>query len=149
VLIVRLLKLAIPFCAVAVSVPPRPVPAVSASVITFVALATRFPSASSISTWTAGEIVAPVNAEKLIAARLAVGDVTSHDGPTTVPGDGGHPYTRTVHHNAGGLAVARSLIVHGGRHTWYGGSPVGSYTDSQAPDSSAEMIRFFFEHSRT
>jgi poly(hydroxyalkanoate) depolymerase family esterase len=94
-------------------------------------------------------IVAPVNAEKLIAARLAVGDVTGRDGPITVRGDRGHPYTRTVHHNAGGLAVARSLIVHGGRHAWYGGSPVGSYTDSQAPDSSAEMIRFFLEHSTT
>jgi len=94
-------------------------------------------------------IVAPVNAEKLIAARLAVGDVTGREGPITVRGDGGHPYTRTVHHNAGGLAVARSLIVHGGRHAWYGGSPVGSYTDSQAPDSSAEMIRFFLEHPTT
>jgi poly(hydroxyalkanoate) depolymerase family esterase len=91
-------------------------------------------------------IVAPVNAEKLIAARLAVGDVARRDGPVTVRGGGGHPYTRTVHHDAGGLAVAQSLIVHGGRHAWYGGSPVGSYTDSLAPDSSAEMIRFFLEH---
>jgi poly(hydroxyalkanoate) depolymerase family esterase len=93
--------------------------------------------------------VAPVNAEKLIAARLAVGDVTGRDGPRRVRGDGGHPYTRTVHHNAAGVAVARSLMVHGGQHAWYGGSPVGSYTDSLAPDSSAEMIRFFLEHPAT
>jgi poly(hydroxyalkanoate) depolymerase family esterase len=94
-------------------------------------------------------VVAPVNAEKLIAARVAVGDVTGRDRPLTAYGDSGHSYTRTVHHNAGGLAVAQSLIAHGGRHTWYGGSPIGSYTDSRAPDSSVEMIRFFLEHQTT
>jgi poly(hydroxyalkanoate) depolymerase family esterase len=93
--------------------------------------------------------VAPVNAEKLIGARLAVGDVSSQDRPITVRGDSGHSYTRMVHRNAGGLAVAQSLIVHGGRHAWYGGSPAGSYTDSRAPDSSAEMIRFFLENQTT
>lgn len=94
-------------------------------------------------------IVAPVNAAKLIGARLAIGDVTGQDGPTTIHDGSGHAYTSTVHHNAGGLAVAQSLIVHGGQHAWYGGSPDGSYTDSRAPDSSAEMIRFFLEHQTT
>jgi poly(hydroxyalkanoate) depolymerase family esterase len=94
-------------------------------------------------------IVAPVNAEKLIAARLAVGDVTGRDRPNTIRDDSGHSYTRTIHRNAGGLAVAQSLIVHGGRHAWYGGSPDGSYTDSRDPNSSAEMVRFFLEHQTT
>jgi poly(hydroxyalkanoate) depolymerase family esterase len=89
--------------------------------------------------------VAPVNADKLIASRLATGDVTSRDGPTTIHSDSGHSYTRTVHHNPGGIGIAESLIVHGGEHAWYGGSPVGSYTDSQGPDSSAEMLRFFLQ----
>jgi poly(hydroxyalkanoate) depolymerase family esterase len=93
--------------------------------------------------------VAPVNAEKLIAARLAIGDVTGHDRPIAIRGDGGHPYTRAVYRNAGGLEVAESLIVGGGGHAWYGGSPAGSYTDAQAPDSSAEMIRFFLGHQTT
>jgi poly(hydroxyalkanoate) depolymerase family esterase len=93
-------------------------------------------------------IVSPVNAEKLIGARLAIGDVTGQAGPTTIRGGGGHPYTRTVHHDRGALAVAELLIVHGGQHAWYGGSPVGSYTDARAPDSSAEMVRFFLEHQR-
>ncbi len=91
-------------------------------------------------------IVAPVNAERLIAARLAVGDVTDREGPNTVRGGSGRSLTRTVHRDAGGVAVAQSLIVHGGRHAWYGGSPAGTYTDSRAPDSSAEMVRFFLEH---
>lgn len=94
-------------------------------------------------------IVAPVNADKLIASRLAIGDVTGQDGPITIRTDGGHPYTRTIHHNLRGLAVAQSLIVHGGLHAWYGGSPAGSYTDSQTPDSSVEMIRFFLQHGAT
>jgi poly(3-hydroxybutyrate) depolymerase len=89
--------------------------------------------------------VAPVNADKLIASRLAIGDVTGRNGPTMINSGNGHSYTRTVHHNLGGIGVAESLIVHGGDHAWYGGSPVGSYTDSQGPDSSAEMIRFFLQ----
>jgi len=90
--------------------------------------------------------VAPVNADKLIAARLAAGDITGQDAPITTSSDSGHPYTRTVHHNLHGIDVAESWIVHGGGHAWYGGSPVGSYTDSQGPNSSAETIRFFLQH---
>ena len=91
-------------------------------------------------------IVTPVNADKVIAARLAAGDITTQDGPITMRSDCGRGYTRTVHRNVDGIAVAESLIVHGGGHAWYGGSPLGSYTDSRGPDSSAEMIRFFLQH---
>jgi poly(hydroxyalkanoate) depolymerase family esterase len=91
-------------------------------------------------------IVAPVNADKVIASRLAAGDITGHDAPITTCSDSGRSHTRTVHRNRDGIAVAESLIVHGGGHAWYGGSPVGSYTDAHGPNSSAEMIRFFLQH---
>lgn len=90
-------------------------------------------------------IVNSVNADKLIACRLAVGDVASQDRPTTENGSHGRPCTRTVYRNVGGAAVAESWIVHGGGHAWCGGSSLGSYTDPQGPDASAELIRFFLD----
>ncbi len=90
--------------------------------------------------------VAPVNAERLIASRVAAGDITGQTGPLRTNGDGGRSYSRTVHTNRDGAGVAESLIVHGGGHAWSGGSPAGSYTDPRGPNASAEIIRFFFAH---
>ena len=90
--------------------------------------------------------VAPVNADKLMTARLAVGDTTVQHGPTRTAHDTGRPYTSIAHHNLRGVPVAQSWIVHGAGHAWAGGSRAGSYTDPQGPDASAEMIRFFLLH---
>jgi poly(hydroxyalkanoate) depolymerase family esterase len=94
-------------------------------------------------------IVAPINAEKLIGCRLAAGDITRQDGPITVRSGGGRRYTRTTYYGRGAVAVAESVIVHGGGHAWYGGDPAGSYTDPAGPNASAEMIRFFLLHEGT
>ncbi len=51
-----------PFCGATVSVPPRPVPPIKASVTGLVAVVTMFPPPSSTATCIAGEIVAPVSA---------------------------------------------------------------------------------------
>jgi poly(hydroxyalkanoate) depolymerase family esterase len=96
-------------------------------------------------------VVAPVNADRLIASRLAAIAETGSDAslrePTTIlGGDGpGHRYSRTVYRDADGNVVAEQWSVHGGSHAWFGGSPVGSYTNGQGPDASAEMLRFFHD----
>jgi poly(hydroxyalkanoate) depolymerase family esterase len=97
-------------------------------------------------------IVAPINADRLIASRIAVSARTGGDAGLRVPatiqgGDGpGGRHSHTVYRDADGRVVAEQWTVHGGSHAWYGGSPVGSYTDAQGPDASAEMQRFFLEH---
>jgi poly(hydroxyalkanoate) depolymerase family esterase len=93
--------------------------------------------------------VAAVNAEKLIAAATAAATQTGN-GPLRAATasnsnrSAGRGYTRVTYTDPADRVVAESWLVEGGGHAWFGGNPVGSYTDPQGPDASAEMVRFFF-----
>ena len=97
-------------------------------------------------------IVTPVNADRLIASRIAASPGLDRGAGLLVPatsngGDNpGRNHHRRLYQEVDGTVVAEQWIVHGGSHAWFGGNPVGSYTDAQGPDASAEMLRFFLEH---
>ncbi len=96
-------------------------------------------------------VVSPVNAERLIASRLAASLPAGATGQASAPtithgaGEGGHRHTRVVHRDSAGHVVAEQWTLHGAGHAWSGGSPDGSYTDRRGPDASREMVRFFLE----
>ena len=97
-------------------------------------------------------MVAPVNADRLIASRIAASSGFDGGAGLQVPatsnrGDNpGRSHRCRMYQDADGTVVAEQWIIHGGSHAWFGGSPVGSYTDAQGPDASAEILRFFLEH---
>jgi poly(hydroxyalkanoate) depolymerase family esterase len=96
--------------------------------------------------------VDPVNADCLVDARLrSAGAASSAYREVTDSGQvpHGHRYTRRVFSQEDGAAVVEQWTVHHSGHAWSGGSSRGSYTDPLGPDASAELVRFFLQHTKT
>ncbi|GAC1394263.1 MAG: PHB depolymerase family esterase [Ktedonobacteraceae bacterium] len=100
--------------------------------------------------------VASANADRLLdqwsqgtsdrpgSVHRSVRDVKVERGQVT----NGHAYTRSIYHDTSGQVIIEKWMIHQAGHAWSGGSPGGSYTDPKGPDASAEMMRFFTEHSK-
>lgn len=93
----------------------------------------------------ADSTVHAANADQVVAA--CAGPVVAAQ-THSVQEPGGRACTRRIYRDVAGRVVAEHWLVHGAPHAWSGGSALGSYTDSQGPDASAQMVRFFFEHPR-
>ncbi len=90
--------------------------------------------------------VHPGNAALVIAQTGAVPGNASSSEPGRIPG--GYAFTRTRYLDRQGRSQAELWLVHGAGHGWFGGDPVGSYTEPRGPDASSAMLRFFDEHHR-
>lgn len=88
--------------------------------------------------------VHPRNGEQIIAASTGPDTATEIEHRRSAS----RGWTRRIHRDADGNAIAEHWTVHGAAHAWSGGRPSGSYTDAGGPDASGEMVRFFFEHRR-
>lgn len=91
-------------------------------------------------------VVAPVNAERLLAARLAREDhLDRWPAPLLQanPAASERQHTRTVFTDDTGGVVAELWLIHGTGHAWSGGAGSSGYTDPRGPDATAEMVRFF------
>ena len=86
--------------------------------------------------------VAPVNADRIVAAAVAAFEGTSAapvSASEAVRGrasGAGRTFTRTDWVDGRGRVVVEDWRVHGAPHAWSGGSPAGSYTDAGGPDAS-------------
>ena len=92
--------------------------------------------------------VHPRNGDRLLA-NLTTGDGSSLKVSTRQGRKpDGYAFTRISYKDADDRPVVERWNIHGLGHAWSGGGHPGSYTDPRGPDASAEMVRFFNQHSR-
>ena len=84
--------------------------------------------------------------EQMVTGRP--GESSPHPSTHEGAAPGGRGFTQTVYTDAAGHSVGEHWVVHGAEHTWSGGSSDGSFTDTEGPNASAEMVRFFHSLER-
>jgi poly(hydroxyalkanoate) depolymerase family esterase len=92
-------------------------------------------------------VVAPVNADRIVADAVAAHGATAGQTVTVRGAGSGQHGTRTSlstdYFDQHGRLVVQDWRISGAPHAWAGGSAAGSYTDPQGPDATALMVRFF------
>ena len=92
---------------------------------------------------TADATVHPSNGAAI--AKRAVNAGTRQSIEASTKGEaGGRRFIRTITSDLKGQPIVEHWSIVGQGHAWSGGQAAGSYTDTKGPDTSAEMIRFFF-----
>ena len=93
-----------------------------------------------------------LNGSHAIDAALGASPILAASESGLAGANDGRAFTRTVYHPAEAPDRAPSRaehwVVHGAGHAWSGGDASGSFTESDGPDASREMLRFFAEHPR-
>ena len=88
------------------------------------------------------------NAEQVLAASIGPNAPLETAG-LPANSSGRRSVTRQVlRDGASGKTVAESWTIHGAPQAWSGGRAAGSFTDQNGPDATAQMLRFFMQHSR-
>ena len=90
-----------------------------------------------------------LNADLLVEKALGSnGDRPTHHHTQITDGQvpGGRRYTRTTYTDGSGIPIVDRLTIHQGGHAWSGG-PAGPHTDPLGPDATAELVRFFHQHT--
>lgn len=89
-----------------------------------------------------------VNAEQIVSQLIALYQPTPLTRLPEKSGEAGtYHYVRRLYGT--GKPMVEEWVVDELGHAWSGGSKDGTYTDTNGPDASREMIRFFLEHPRS
>lgn len=92
-------------------------------------------------------VVHPRNSDDLMGmsrvAALASESARAHVTTEVAHAEGVYGHTRSLFNDATGEIAGEQWMVHGLGHAWSGGDSAGTYTDSNGPNASREMLRFF------
>jgi poly(hydroxyalkanoate) depolymerase family esterase len=94
----------------------------------------------------ADPVVAPVNAERVVAAASgpAKANTVRQEQPRSASG---RTVTRNIVAGADGRAIVEFWLIDKGGHAWSGGNSGGSFVDPEGPSASREMVRFFLNEA--